>query len=125
MGRSAQLFGLLGLIFLAFGFGGIALVGIEDPFVLFNVVAGLGLLLAYIAFGFDSFRSLLGQRSTRYGAGAALYSVLFIALVAGLNYLGVRYQKKWDVTEAGVYTLSPQSAKVAQGLEQPLEMTAF
>jgi len=125
MGRSAQLFGLLGLVSLAFGFVGIVLVGIEDPFVLFNVVAGLGLLLAYLAFGLDSFRSLLGQRSTRYGAGALLYSVLFIALVAGLNYLGVRYQKKWDVTEAGVYTLSPQSAKVVQGLQQPLEMTAF
>jgi len=125
MARSAQLFGLLGLVFLAFGFIGIVLVGIEDPFVLFNVVAGLGLLLAYLAFGFDSFKSLLGQRSTRYGAGAAIYSVLFIALVVGLNYLGVRYQKKWDVTEAGVYTLSPQSAQVAQSLQQTLAMTGF
>jgi len=125
MGRSAQLFGLLGLVFLAFGFFGIVLIGIEDVFVLVNVVAGVGLLLAYLAFGFDSFRSLVGQRSTRYGAGAALYSVLFVALVGGLNYLGVRYQKKWDVTETGVYTLSPQSAQVMKTLQQPLEMTGF
>lgn len=125
MGRSAQLFGLLGLVFLVFGFFGIVLVGIEDLYVLFNVVAGFGLLLAYLAFGFDNFRSLVGQRSARYGAGAALYSVLFVLLVGGLNYLGVRYQKKWDVTETGVYTLAPQSAKVAEALQQPLEITGF
>ena len=110
MGRSAALFGLLGLLFLAFGFLGTAFVQPADPFVLLNVVVGAALLIAYLAFGFEGFRSLLGQRSTRYGAGAAVYSLLFVVLVGILNFLGARYHHRWDVTEAGVYTLPIDSA---------------
>ena len=69
MARSASLFGLLGLLFLAFGFAGAALVGVGDAYVLLNLVAGGTLVLAYLALGFEDFRNLLGQRSTRYGAG--------------------------------------------------------
>ena len=43
----------------------------------------------------------------------------------GLNYLGTRYRKQWDLTEASVYTLSPQSKKVAEALTDKLVLTAF
>jgi gliding motility-associatede transport system auxiliary component len=125
VGRSASLFGLLGLLFLGFGFAATPLVGVSDPYVLLNLVAGAGLVLAYLAFGFEDFRSLLGQRSTRYGAGAFVYTILFVALVVGGNYLSWRHHHRWDLTEAGVYTLAPQSKKVASALTQDLEMTAF
>jgi gliding motility-associatede transport system auxiliary component len=127
MRRSASLFGLLGLVFLVFGFLGLFLIAdpLRDPRVLIDLVAGGGLVLAYLAFGFDDFRALLGQRSTRYGASAAIYSLLFLALVLGANYLSYRHHKRWDVTEAGIYTLAPQSVKVVRGLAQDLTMTAF
>ena len=125
MTRSAALFGLLGLLFLAFGFVGTAFLAPVDPFVLVNVIAGAALLVAYLAFGFESFRALVGERSTRYGASAALYSLLFVALIGMLNYLGARYHHRWDLTEAGVYTLSPQSKKVVEALPDTLKMTAF
>ena len=126
MGRSASLFGLLGLVFLAFGFVAAALLRtVADPYVLLNLVAGAALVLAYLAFGFEGFRAALGARSTRYGASAALYTVLFLALAAGANYLLYRHHHRWDLTEAGVYTLSPQSKKVVGALGEDLEMTAF
>src|SRR5262249_39275858 len=123
--RSASLFGLLGLVFLAFGFVATPLVGVADPYVLLNLVAGIALLLGYLAFGFEDFRNLLGQRSTRYGAGALAYTVLFVALVVGGNYVSWRHHHRWDLTEAGVYTLAPQSKKVAENLKQDLQMTGF
>jgi ABC-type uncharacterized transport system involved in gliding motility auxiliary subunit len=125
--RSAALLGLLGLVFLAFGFAAIFLSaqGVYDPYVLLNLVTGGALVVAYLAFGFEDFRSLLGQRSTRYGAGALVYTVLFVALVVGSNYLSWRHNHRWDVTEAGVYTLAPQSKKVVEGLKEDLTMTAF
>lgn len=125
MSRTASLFGLLGLLFFAFGFVGLVLVGPGDPFVLLNLTAGVGLLVAYLAFGFEGFKGALGQRSTRYGAGAALYSLLFVLLVVGLNVVSARHHKRVDVTEAGVYTLSPQSRKVVEGLKEPLAISAF
>jgi ABC-type uncharacterized transport system involved in gliding motility auxiliary subunit len=125
VGRYASLLGLLGLVILGFGLGARLVLGLDNPLVWAHIVGGGLCLVAYLAFGFESFRTLLGQRSTRYGAGAAVYSLLFIALVAGANYLGYRRHHRWDVTEGGVYTLSPQSAKVVDALKEKLAMTAF
>jgi len=125
--RSSSLFGLLGLVFLVFGFVAIFLVTqpFSDWYVLGNLVVGATLVLAYLAFGFEDFRSVLGRRSTRYGAGTLLYTLLFFVLVVGLNYIGWRRHHRWDVTEAGVYTLAPQSQKVVSALDKELRMTAF
>jgi ABC-type uncharacterized transport system involved in gliding motility auxiliary subunit len=119
------LLGLLGLLFLVFGFVGTILVGAGDPYVLLNLVAGAGLVLASLAFGLEGLRGIVGQRSTRYGAGAIVYSLLFVALIAGGNYVSSRRHHRWDVTEAGVYTLSPQSKKVVEALKEDLAVTAF
>jgi gliding motility-associatede transport system auxiliary component len=125
--RSASIFGLLGLLFLAFGFVATAFVSspASDPYVLFNVVVGAVFLAIYFVFGLENLRTLVGSRSTRYGAGAVIYSLLFVALVLGLNYLGIRHHTQWDVTEASVYTLSPQSKKVVEALKDKLVLTAF
>ncbi len=127
MRRSGSLFGLLGLLFLVFGFAGTLV--IEQPFndwyVVGNLILGAGLLIAYVSFGFEEFRGLLGQRSTRYGASALVYTLLFVLLVVGGNYLSARHHHRWDLTEAGVYTLAPQSKKIAEALKEDLEMTAF
>jgi ABC-type uncharacterized transport system involved in gliding motility auxiliary subunit len=125
--KSASIFGLLGLLFLAFGFVATAFVTspASDPYVLLNVVVGTVFLAIYFVFGVENLRTLIGSRSTRYGAGAVIYSLLFVALVIGLNYLGSRHHKQWDVTEASVYTLSPQSKKVVEALKDKLVLTAF
>jgi ABC-type uncharacterized transport system involved in gliding motility auxiliary subunit len=125
VGRSASLLGLLGLVVLAFGLGARLVLGIDSPFVWLHIAGGFLALVAYLVFGYESFRALLGQRSTRYGASAAVYSLLFVALIAGANYLGHRHNKRWDVTEGGIYTLAPQSVKVVQNLKEPITMTAF
>lgn len=125
MGRFASLLGLLGLVLLGFGLAARLVLGLDEPLVWLHLVAGGLMVLAYLAFGFESFRALMGQRSTRYGAGAALYTLLFVALVAGVNYLALRHHTRWDVTESGVYTLAPQSKKVAENLKDDLTMTAF
>jgi ABC-type uncharacterized transport system involved in gliding motility auxiliary subunit len=117
--------GLLGLVVLAFGLLARVVLGIDDSLVWLHIAGGALAIVTYLAFGFESFRALLGQRSTRYGAGAAVYSLLFVVLVAGVNYLGHRHHTRWDVTEAGIYTLAPQSTKVVQSLQDDVAMTAF
>jgi ABC-type uncharacterized transport system involved in gliding motility auxiliary subunit len=123
--RSASLFGLLGIVFIAFGALGAFVDGPASPFCWGNVGIGALLLLGSVVFGFESVVTAAGRRSTRYGAGAIVYSLLFLALVGGLNYLGTRYHTRWDVTEEGVHTLAPQSRSVLAALDQPLEMVGF
>lgn len=125
MERSASLFGLLGIVFIAFGALGAFVDGPASPFCWGNLGIGALLLLGSVVFGFENVVRAAGSRSTRYGAGAIVYSLLFVALVVGLNYLGTRYHTRWDITEEGIHTLAPQSRSVLTGLEQPLEMIGF
>lgn len=133
MGRYASLLGLLGLILLGFGLiarlflglGADPAFGPDDLLVWFHLGFGTLILLAYLTFGLENLRTVVGQRSTRYGAGAAVYTLLFVALIAGGNYLGHRHHTRWDVTEGGIYTLSPQTTKVVGNLKEDLAMTAF
>jgi ABC-type uncharacterized transport system involved in gliding motility auxiliary subunit len=123
--RSASLFGLLGIVFIAFGALGAFIGGPSSIFCWGNMGLGAVLLLGSVVFGFESVMSAAGSRSTRYGVGAIVYSLLFVALVGGLNFLGTRYHTRWDLTEEGVHTLAPQTRSVVAALTQPLEMIGF
>ncbi len=120
-----SLFGIVGLVCLAFGLVGLYLVGPHELYPVINLIAGVGLIGTYLAVGFEHFRSVVGQRSTRYGASSLLYSGLFILLLGGLNFVSVRRHHRWDVTEASIYTLSPQSKKIVESLKEDLSITAF
>jgi len=125
MQRSASLVGLVGLIALFFGVTSFFLVGRLETYSTVHLILGGVLLAIYVASSFRDLGELLSARSTRYGANMIVYSALFIALLAGLNWLGVRYNHRIDMTEAGIFTLSPQARSVIDGLDQDLELQAF
>ncbi len=125
MRRSASLLGLIGLISLFFGVTSWALVGQPEAYSIVHLSIGGALLITYLVSSFRDLGQLLSARSTRYGANMIVYSALFIALLAGINWLGVRYNQRIDLTEEGVFTLSPQARSVLEGLEQKLELQAF
>lgn len=129
MRRANSLLGLLGLIFIAFALiaGAITSGATTADVVYILIHAGLGVLalIAYFSTGIDNLRDFVGQRSTRYGANALLYSVIFLGVVGLVNYLAVRHNKKWDLSEAQVYSLSSQSQQIVAGLDKPLELFAF
>lgn len=129
MRRSNGLFGLIGIILLVFAAVAAALTRGETVFdivyIAVHAVGGLLLLIAYLTTGFDSLRDFLGERSTRYGANTALASLLFIAILVVLNVLAYRHHHRFDLTSQQVFSLSPQSVQVLQGLTQDLRMDAF
>ncbi|MEC7229784.1 MAG: hypothetical protein VXV91_01135, partial [Verrucomicrobiota bacterium] len=45
--------------------------------------------------------------------------ILGICLVASLNYLAAKYFSRIDLTQAGSYTLAPESKAYIRGLEEP------
>jgi ABC-type uncharacterized transport system involved in gliding motility auxiliary subunit len=52
-----------------------------------------------------------------------LYTVIVIAILAIVNYLGNRYNKSYDSTANKQFTLSDQTVKIAKNLQQPLKIT--
>ncbi len=117
--------GILGLTTLFFGAVAYAITQDLGFFVVANVLFGVFALIAYVASARETLGTFLGERSTKFGANAALYSVLFLGILVMANFLSARHFKRIDTTEAGVYSLSPLSAKYVKDLTQDLELAAF
>lgn len=125
MRRSQSLLGIIGLILLFFGGVSLFFTGRLEAYTILHLVAGTLLVIAFLVASFKDLGKLLSARSTRYGTNMILYSALFIALLVGINWLGVRYNKRYDMSESGVFSLSPQAKSVLDSLEQDVEMQAF
>ena len=129
MRQSSGLLGLLGVILLLFAAVNLALTGgqtgVDVLYIAVHAVAGILALIAYASTGVQNLRDFLGQRSTRYGTSTILASVFFIGILIALNYLSVRYHQRFDLTEASVFSLSPQSEQVVGNLTEELQLDAF
>ncbi|MBV9266153.1 MAG: GldG family protein [Acidobacteriaceae bacterium] len=60
----------------------------------------------------------VAARQARYGATASLYTIVILAILVAVNWLGNRYNKSWDTTSNKQFTLSQETKKVIQGLKQ-------
>ncbi len=125
LGFTALLFALLSVLLLIF-FGP----GYADLLFLWGNL-GVGLVLVGIAFfsSLDGMRERMrsgeARRVGKYGTSAVLSTVLGIAILGMLGYLGARNSVRWDFSEAGVHSLSDQTGKVLANLERDVEVTAF
>jgi ABC-type uncharacterized transport system involved in gliding motility auxiliary subunit len=67
----------------------------------------------------------LKARQTKYGAYAAAYILVVLAIVVVANVLANRYNKSLDTTSNKQYSLSDQTKKIIGGLKQNASITYF
>jgi ABC-type uncharacterized transport system involved in gliding motility auxiliary subunit len=67
--------------------------------------------------------SWMQARQTKYAAYTAVYVLIVVAVVGGINFLANRYNKSYDTTSSKKFTLSDQTAKIAKNLKQPVTIT--
>jgi ABC-type uncharacterized transport system involved in gliding motility auxiliary subunit len=65
----------------------------------------------------------LARRQARYGSMAALYTIVVIAALVLVNWLGNRYNKSFDTTSNKRFTLSQETQKIVKGLKQDATIT--
>jgi ABC-type uncharacterized transport system involved in gliding motility auxiliary subunit len=87
--------------------------------------AGLALVLVYIAGQWRDIGEFYKGRSARYGTLAMVSVLVFAGILAAVNYIANRQNKRWDLTANQVYSLSDQTIKVLQNLDAPVKMTVF
>jgi len=127
------LLGGLGLVFFVFGLLSVFLLLAGAPtdlvWIVANFVIGVVLLVSAGVTNLEALRERLssgeGRRIGRYGTSAVLQTLVLLFIVGALAFLANRYHKRWDVSEAGVHSLSDQTTKVLEGLEQDVEVVAF
>lgn len=88
-------------------------------------MAGLVVVLLYLATQWREFAALWSRRGTRAGAFTSASVLLMLAILVGVNYVAGRQHKRWDLTEGGQFTLSDQTRKVLDGLKAPVNVKVF
>jgi ABC-type uncharacterized transport system involved in gliding motility auxiliary subunit len=88
-------------------------------------IGGLVCTLLYVLSQWREIAREFSGRQARFGALAAASVLVVLGILAAINYLAARHNKRWDLTAAHQYTLSDQTKKVLQGLTKPVKATVF
>ncbi|WP_346290451.1 Gldg family protein [Sphaerothrix gracilis] len=113
-----------GLALITAGLVAIALGGLTPLPIVFLIV-GLGLLIAGSWFSGQGLQGFWQQRSTQAGTNALVATLAVVVILGLINFLAVRYTARLDLTENQLFTLAPQSERVVQTLDQPVEVLIF
>ncbi|HUY26265.1 MAG TPA: GldG family protein [Candidatus Binataceae bacterium] len=125
MRRSSALYGLIGLVLIIFGLIDLKIAPGFRLFVWANLICGLFALVLWITSSRSALSGIVGQRSTRYGANAMVYTVAFVGVIVAINYLSTLHNRRLDLTAEKVYSLSSQSTQVVKNLKKPLKLIGF
>lgn len=123
-----RLSGLLGIL------GALALVGAVVAMTAAGTITRLAMVLyllaAVLLAGFlvpriEELGELLSSRTARQGYSVVAFSVAVIGILVLINVIAGRYSQQLDITAAGQFTLSDQTVKVIEQVNQPVQITAF
>jgi len=114
---------------------GVALIGValvikfgfpaKDQYVRPLAIAGLVCVLAYTMGQWREISKLFVRRQARYGTLAGVSVMVVLGILIAINYIGVKQNKRWDLTVNKQFSLSDQSRNVLAKLDAPLEILVF
>jgi ABC-type uncharacterized transport system involved in gliding motility auxiliary subunit len=123
-----QITGIIGWVGTALVFGAVAIRFLRPEWMQYGTYmtwAGLVCILIYMAGQWQDIVTFYGRRQARYGTVSLIAILVGIGIFAAVNYLGVRQTKRWDLTENQAYSLSEQSKKILQQLDEPVQVTVY
>lgn len=91
----------------------------------YAAVAGLVLILLYIAAQWRDIGRSFERRQTRLGTIAASSVLVVLAILVAANYLASRRNYRWDLTANKQFSLSDQTRQILQKLDQPVKALVF
>ncbi len=83
---------------------------------------GLGVAAIIAVFVIDRkfFYEFFTMKTTKHGMNMGWLIVMALVSIFVVNFLAVRYEKKWDLTKEGLNSLSDQSLKILSTLKSPV-----
>ncbi|MBZ5499023.1 MAG: GldG family protein [Acidobacteriia bacterium] len=98
---------------------------IFDKWAIGLALLGGASIVAGVIANYKQIMLTLGKRSTKYFTNYVVSVVLVLGLAAGLNFIGQRHSKRFDLTAMGRFTLAPQTAQILSKLSKDLEIKVF
>jgi gliding motility-associatede transport system auxiliary component len=123
-----RILGLLGWLGVALVFAAVAIKFSKPEWQQYYyglAIAGLVCTLLYILSQWREIGQAFAGRQARFGTLAAISVLVVLGILAAINYLGTRHNKRWDLTAAKQFSLSDQTRKVLQDLKQPVHIRVF
>jgi len=117
--------GYVGLVLLIVGLLYYAVSGVWDWKTQACIYGGGGLVLVFALLNFGEIRRLLGTRMGRMGSTALATFLLVLSILVLLNFLNFRHHKRVDLTDTQVHSLSAQTKKILEGLDQKIDVVGF
>jgi len=122
---------VLGLVFWL----GVALVGAAfairfgyptwEQYATYLAWGGLACVVLYSLGQWREIAKIFGRRQARYGTLAGTSVLVVLGIIVAVNYIGVRQNKRWDLTTNKTFTLSDQSRNTVSKLDAPLSIQVF
>lgn len=122
-----RILGLVGWLGVALVLAAVAISFLKPEWQWYRTLAigGLVCTLLYVLSQWREIAREFSGRQTKFGT-LAVASILVVAgILAAINYLAERHNKRWDLTAAQQFTLSDQTKKVVQALNKPVRVTVF
>ena len=94
------------------------------PILVLVSIAGINALF-FLAVSRKEVFHALKTRTALYGMNSTVVVLVVLAILICINLLVFHHNHRWDITETSVFTLSPQTQKIAQNLPRKVKMTAF
>ena len=119
--------GLLGWLGVALVLAAVAISQLRPEWQWYRQLAigGLVCTLLYVLSQWREIAREFSGRQARFGTLATASVLVVLGILAAINYLAARNNKRWDLTAGGQYTLSDQTKKVLHSLEKPVRVTVF
>ena len=123
-----RILGLVGWLGVALVFAGVAIRFIKPEWQQWYfglAIAGLVCTLLYILSQWREIGQSFSGRQARYGSLAAASVLVVVGILAAINYLAARHNRRWDLTAARQFSLSDQTKKVLADLKEPINIRVF
>ncbi|PSF39421.1 ABC transporter [Aphanothece hegewaldii CCALA 016] len=98
--------------------------GVSNPLSIGLIILGLITLIVWIISN-NYFSGFWQRRSTQAGTDTLIATLSVIVILGLINFLLIRFPYRVDLTENQLYSLSPQTEKVLQNLQQPVKVWLF
>lgn len=125
MKEQSNVIGIVGVGLLTLGALLSIIPGIPEVVPTLSLAIGALALVGFVLMNAGRIGATLGRRSMRYGANAALVTLIFLGILALANFIANRHHHRVDLTANKRYSLSDQTLNIVQGLERNVKFTAF
>lgn len=125
MGKLNQILLSVGLIFFLLFFISLSILGQGMPFVWILLIIAMLCTGTAVFRDYGFFAELASQRTTKHGLNLGALILIFTALLIGINFMGFRHHKKFDVTKGTLNSLSEQTVGILKSLDSEMMVRGF